>query len=157
VTESKSASYFQGLTRSSHVKTTSTKRKLTEVESSESESEEDSDEVQDDVTKDEDYEDGTKKGKSKAKPGSATKPSSDPFAGPDDEYIDPSQGPLRLRAKPTAKAKKDSLKSHAASFQPVGPKTGPPSPKRTKQTTVMEPPTLMPMNNSSGPPPHMPS
>jgi hypothetical protein len=152
------------------VNTTSSKRKLTEIESSESESEndsendseseaeEDSDEVQDDVTKDEDYEDGTKKGKSKAKPRSSiTKPSSDPSAGPDDKDIDLSQGPLRLRAKPAAKVKKDSIKTHAASFQPVGPKTGPPSPKRTKQTTVMGPPPSMPMNSSSGLPPHMPS
>lgn len=131
-----------------------TKRKLTEVESSENEAEEDSDEVEDDSIKDEDYEDGTKKGKSKAKPrSSTTKPLSNTSAGPDDESIDSSQGSLRLRAKPAAKAKKDSVKSHAASFQPVGPKPGAPSPKRTKQTPVMGPPASM---NIPGFPPQFP-
>jgi hypothetical protein len=145
------------LTRFSHVTPASTKRKLTEVESSEIEAEEDSDEVEDDSAKDEDYEDGTKKGKSKAKPkSSTTKPLSNPSAGPDDEHIDSSQAPLRLRAKPAAKAKKDSVKSHAASFQPVGPKTGPPSPKRTKQTPVMGPPAYIPVNNFSGLAPRFP-
>jgi hypothetical protein len=130
-----------------------TKRKLTEVESSENEAEEEFDEVQDDPSKDADYEDGTKKGKSKAKPRSST---SNTSAGPDDEPIDSSQGSLRLRAKPAARAKKDSVKSHAASFQPVGPKTGPPSPKRTKQTPAMAPPASVPMNNFPGFPPQFP-
>jgi hypothetical protein len=139
------------------VNTTSTKRKLAEVESSEGEEDEDSDEVQDDSTKDEDYEDGTKRGKSKAKPrSSTTKPPSNPSAGPDDEYVDTSQAPLRLRAKPDAKAKKDSMESQTASFQPVGPKTGPPSPKRTKQAPVMGLPASIPMNNFSGLAPHVP-
>jgi hypothetical protein len=139
------------------VSTTSVKRKLTEVETSESEADEDSDENEDDLSKDGDYEETSSKGKSKAKPRSTTKAPSIPVAETDNENTAPSLAPLRLRAKPAAKAKKNSIKSHAASFKPVGSKTGPPSPKRTKQTTSMGPPASVPMNNSSGLAPQMPT
>jgi hypothetical protein len=137
------------------VSTTSVKRKLTEVESSESEADEDSDVDEDDPSKDEDYEESSSKGKSKAKPRSTTKAPSIHVTGTDESTAS-SLAPLRLRAKPAAKAKKNSIKSHVASFKPVGSKTGPPSPKRTKQATAMGPPASIPMNNSSGLAPQMP-
>jgi hypothetical protein len=156
VIEPENASQLQQLTQSSHVSTTSVKRKLTEVETSESEADEDSDEDEDDPSKDGDYEEGNSKGETKAKPRSTTKAPSIPVAG-NDESTASSLAPLRLRAKPAAKAKKNSIKSHAASFKPVGSKTGPPSPKRAKQAASMGPPASVPMKNSSGLAPQMPT
>ncbi|CAD0110625.1 unnamed protein product [Aureobasidium uvarum] len=50
----------------------------------------------------------------------------------------------------------DPMKGHAASFKPVGPKSGPPSAKRAKQATSMGPPPAAPMNNPAVPFPQMP-
>jgi len=131
------------------VPTTSAKRKISEVEQNDSENNEDAEENEDDSSKDPDYEDGSskKKGNAKATTSSDTKAPSAPSAGNAEEDTNGSPASLRLRARPVAKANKNSLKGHAASFDPIGPKPGPPSPKRARQTASMGPQAPVSMNN----------
>jgi len=122
---------------------------MSEVEQNDNENDEDAEENEDESSKDPDYEDGSSKskGKAKATASSDTKAPSAPSAGNAEEDTNGSPASLRPRARPIAKAKKNSLKGHAASFKPIGPKPGPPSPKRARQTASMGPQAPAPMNN----------
>lgn len=125
------------------------KRKIAEIEESDSEDNENSEENEDDPSKGTNYEDGSskKKGKAKATTKCVTKAPSGPSAGHAEEDTNGSPASLRLRARPGGKTKKKSLKGHAASFNPVGPRPGSPSPKRARQMPSMESQAPVSMNN----------
>ena len=128
---------------------TPAKRKISEVEQNDSENDEESEENEGGSSKDANHEDSSskKKGKAKAETGSDTKAPSDTSAGNAEEDANGSPASLRLRAKPGGKTKKKSLKGHAASFNPVGPKPGPPSPKRARQMASIGPQAPWSTNN----------
>ncbi|KAI5241221.1 hypothetical protein E4T42_08089 [Aureobasidium subglaciale] len=78
---------------------------------------------------------------------------SDPFFVNDTGETKAAATPLRLRAdKPAAKAKQVSPRAHAASFKPIGTKSGPPSPKRAKQEAVTARPPQAATNQFHMPP-----
>ncbi|KAI5202078.1 hypothetical protein E4T39_04838 [Aureobasidium subglaciale] len=139
-----------------NVSAKSKKRSHEEVEKSDSTDDDESDEdhdgdgnhyddESDDNDKEESSEEQAEEDESneeepKTKSGVIARTPSDPFFVNDTEDTKAAATPLRLRAdKPAAKAKEVSPRSHRASFKPIGPKSGPPSPKRAKQEAVTGP------------------